>query len=106
GFHLQHYNDLFIQLQIDLYRGEAAEARGRAERLWPSLVRSLLLEVQIIRIVGLHLHARTLLAAAARARGSDRASLLLAAERDAARFSKEKTALSSAFFGMISAGVA
>src|SRR5262249_23650167 len=46
GFHVQHMNRLFDEVQIDLYQGEGGAAWERVTGQWPALARSHLLRVQ------------------------------------------------------------
>jgi len=57
GFHVQHCNALFAQVQAALYVGAGAEARTRIETDWPKLERAMLLRVQQIRVRATHFRA-------------------------------------------------
>jgi hypothetical protein len=57
GFHIQHCNAMFAQVQAALYVGAAAEARTRIERDWHNLERAMLLRVQQIRVRATHFRA-------------------------------------------------
>ena len=57
GFHIQHCNAMFAQVQAALYVGSTEEARTRLERDWPKLERAMLLRVQQIRVRAVHFRA-------------------------------------------------
>ncbi|HEX2573133.1 MAG TPA: protein kinase [Polyangia bacterium] len=67
GFHIQHYDALIALGDVALYEeaGCGAAAWQLVTEGWPALRRSLLLQVQAIRIEATHLRARALVAAAA-----------------------------------------
>jgi hypothetical protein len=96
GYHVQHNDALWAEVQIELYRGDGVSAWARLERAWPALARSMLLRVQFIRISMHFLRARTALAAAERQPGA-RAVLLRAAEIDARRLERERMPYADAF---------
>jgi eukaryotic-like serine/threonine-protein kinase len=50
GFHVQHALWLITQLGVLLYRGEPARVLGLLAERWPTIRRSMLLRVQMIRI--------------------------------------------------------
>jgi hypothetical protein len=104
GFHVQHMNRLFDEVQIDLYQGAGSAAWERVTGQWPALARSYLLRVQQVRIFLLHLRARAALAAAPAA--AEPASLLHAAERDARLLRRERIAWAEALAQLVRAGVA
>jgi hypothetical protein len=79
GFYLQHCNAMFGHVQAALYEGAAVEARERIERDWPALGRSMLLQVQQIRVRAVHFRA------CARAAAGD----LAAARQDVRRLERE-----------------
>jgi eukaryotic-like serine/threonine-protein kinase len=64
GFHAQHYYELYAHTQVDLYEGDAQAAYRRVTDTWPALRKSMLQEVQTVRIESLHLRARCCLALA------------------------------------------
>jgi len=82
GYHVQHNDQVWASVQIDLYRGDGPSALRQISAHWPTLTRSLLMRVQFIRVAMLGLHARCALAS------GDRASLPSAA-RDASRIERE-----------------
>ncbi len=96
GFHVQHMNRLFDEVQIDLYEGQAERAWGRVSEHWPLLQRSRLLLVEQVRIFLTHLRARAALAAAH----------LRAAAADARRLSRERAPWAQALGRLVEAGVA
>ncbi|MBI5532944.1 MAG: protein kinase [Deltaproteobacteria bacterium] len=83
GFHVQHYYELYAYGQLDLYEGRAASAYDRVTATWPALRRSMLLQVQTVRLESLHLRARCCLALAEQQ--PDRRHELLAQSRAIAR---------------------
>jgi hypothetical protein len=99
GFHVQHMNRLFDEVQIGLYQGAGGAAWEQITAHWPALAHSHLLRVQQVRIFLLHLRARAALAA-------ESASLLHAAERDARRLRRERIAWAEALAQLVRAGVA
>ena len=94
GFHLQHFNALFSGVQADLYAGQPADAHRRLVEAWPTIERSMLLQVQQIRIRAQHFRASCLLAV-----GSIEAAL-----RDAKRLESEKVGWSLALALTLRAG--
>jgi hypothetical protein len=104
GFHVQHMNRLFDEVQIDLYQGDGSAAWERVTGQWPALARSYLLRIQQVRIFLLHLRARAALAAATAA--ADPEPLLHAAERDARLLRRERIAWAEALAQLVRAGVA
>src|SRR5262249_31477945 len=86
GFHVQHMNRLFDDVQIDLYQNDAEAARRRLLEGWGKIERSQLLRVQQVRIILRHLRARTALALAARRPDE---SLLRAASAEARALATE-----------------
>jgi serine/threonine protein kinase/tetratricopeptide (TPR) repeat protein len=63
GFHVQHMNHLYDEVQIDLYEGDAERALQRLGEGWTAIVRTHLLRVQQVRIFLNHLWGRCALAA-------------------------------------------
>jgi hypothetical protein len=104
GFHVQHMNCLYDEVQIDLYQGEGPAAWERVTSHWPAVARSYLLRVQQVRIFLLHLRARAALAAAPAA--AEPAPLLHAAEQDARLLQRERIAWAEALAQLVRAGVA
>jgi hypothetical protein len=104
GFHVQHMNRLFDEVQIDLYQGEGSAAWERVTAQWSALARSSLLRVQQVRIFLIHLRARTALAAAPAS--AEPAPLWRAAERDARLLQRERITWAEALAQLVRAGVA
>jgi hypothetical protein len=104
GFHVQHMNRLFDEVQIDLYQGAGSAAWERVTAQWPALARSYLLRVQQVRIFLTHLRARAALAATPAA--AERGPLLYAAQRDARLLWRERIAWAEALAQLVRAGVA
>jgi hypothetical protein len=104
GCHVQHNEGTAAEVEVELYRGEAATAWDRIDRYWPRLESSLLLRVQIIRIVMGHLRARCALAAAASS--AVPRSLLRLAGREVRHLRSERTPYAEAMALLIHAGIA
>ncbi|MFO0950342.1 MAG: AAA family ATPase [Isosphaeraceae bacterium] len=66
GYHVQHNDAVWASAQVDLYLGQTADARSLLLGRWPALRRSMLLQVQFVRVMMRYLRARTALAAASR----------------------------------------
>ena len=64
GFHIQHYNALAAEANLQLYRRAPRAAAEAVAAQWGPLRRSLLLRVQAVRITMVELRARTALAVA------------------------------------------
>jgi hypothetical protein len=105
GFHAQHYYQLFAQAEADLYRGDAAAAADNVSGKWAALEKSLLLQVQFIRLEALHLRARTALAAARTGGGVDGARVA-AALADARRIERTKMPWATPLATLVRAGAA
>jgi hypothetical protein len=103
GYHVQHMNRWYDEVQIELYTGEASAALARLEGGWAAVKTSHLLRVQQVRIFLLHLRARCALASAAGAGG---AALLRAAVRDARALHRERVPWAEALAVLIEAGLA
>jgi hypothetical protein len=102
GFHLRHYQSLFAEVQIDLYRRDAGRAWDRLQSHWPALASSGFLRLQTIRIEMVELHGRCALAAT---RGATRA-LLRQVEHDARQIEREHMAWSDPLAQLLRAQVA
>jgi serine/threonine protein kinase len=81
GFHVQHYNALYGQVQIDLYRGDGASASRRIQQQWPALARSLLLRSQLARVFIRFARACSALATCAEQPGSSALFNFVASEQ-------------------------
>jgi len=103
GFHVQHMNRLFDEVQIDLYEGDAERAWHRLTEAWPTLQRSYLLHVQQVRILMLDLRTRCALACA-----GDKDSLpwLRLAQRDVRALRREKVPWADALAHVREAAIA
>jgi hypothetical protein len=105
AFLIQHYFAVMAQCQLDLYGNDGTAALGRLRQVWPALERSLLLRVQVIRIVSYESRARAALTAAI-AGTSVGGDFGRVAERDARRLEREGIPWAAASAVMTRAGVA
>ncbi len=106
GYHVQHNDQVWASILVELYRGDGAAAWDSITRHWPTLARSLLPRVQFIRVAMLGVRGRCALAAAGGAGDPTRGPWLGSAGRDAARLEREGLAWASAQARMIRAGLA
>jgi eukaryotic-like serine/threonine-protein kinase len=107
GFHLQHLFDLVARGQIGLYRGEPDVAYRYLLERWPALDASLILNIQLARILVTHLHARLALARAGLGgRAEASAQLLRAAASCAREIEAERVPWADPLAAMVRAGVA
>jgi hypothetical protein len=104
GFHVQHYGALIARGHILMYQANARAAWDHVKSRWPALERSLLLNVQKVRVDALHLRAMSALAAAG-AEGNP-APLLRSADGDAQRLEREAVAWASAIATQVRSGIA
>jgi hypothetical protein len=104
GLFIQHYKELYSQLQIDLYRGRGLDAWTKISQAWPWLVGSLLLRVQVQHVLIRHARARCALAAAAMT--PERDHLLQSAREDASRLKRLKVPWAMALARLVEAGIA
>jgi hypothetical protein len=103
-FHVQHLDELYALVQIDLYRGRGDVAWRRIRERWPALARSLLLRVQMVRGLMYHTSARCALAAAL---STDHPRpLLRAAGQAARRLEREKQPWMEPLAGLVRATIA
>jgi hypothetical protein len=100
-FLVQHYYCMAARAQAELYRGNGPAAHAHVEERWPALRRSLLLKVEVLRIVALEQRGRAALAAALA--GDDR--LLAHTEAQAAQLARSRLPWARASARMLSAGV-
>jgi serine/threonine protein kinase len=105
GYHLQHYLQLLVRIQIDLYAGEATAAWARIAAEWGNLRRSLLLRVQMTRVESTHMRARCALAMAALAPAEIKRYLRIA-ERAGRKLRREPVPWSAALGVLVQAGAA
>ncbi len=106
GFHIQHYWHLTGQVEIALYRGDAAAAWEALERAWPKIERSLLLRIQFTRTEGRHLRCRGALAAAASVDSSEGRKLLKLVAGELKRIESEKLFWADPLAHLVRAGMA
>ena len=104
GFLLQHYYALQALTQIDLYAGAGRPAYRRVEEQWRALKRSLLLQIQTVRIEAMYFRGRSALAAASA--GEDAAGCLRLSDRMAQRIANEKMPWSKPVASVLWAGAA
>ncbi len=105
GFHMQHYWALGSRVSIAAYRGDGLGAWALLSSEWSERSGSMLMRIQLLRIEGLLLRARTALAAAATgASGTD--DLLDVARRNARRMEREEIDWATALAGLVYAGAA
>jgi eukaryotic-like serine/threonine-protein kinase len=97
-FHLQ------ARVEIDLYRGEGASALRRLHAARPALRRSLLMRIQVVRVLHRDLHGRALLSVAHAPEGTARHLRL--ARKEAWRLLREDAAWSRPLGERLMAGVA
>lgn len=110
-FLIPHYYALYSGTQTDLYAGDAVGAWERLERTWPTLLGTLILRFQLLRIDARALRGRTAIAAALAARGgnigpSSPDELLRIATSEARRIAREDMPWCAPFAAIIDAGVA
>jgi hypothetical protein len=104
GFHRQHYSARLARVQTALYRGDAEAAWRLLIEQEAMLQRSLLTQIQAIRIESLFLRARCALAMAARHGASSR--FLSIARAGARRIARERMPWSDPMALLLSAGIA
>jgi hypothetical protein len=104
AFHGQHYSQALARIQTALYRGDAEAAWRAADDTWPALRRSLLLQIEFVRIEASYLRARAALLCAAR--GREVARFLSIARGDARRIGRFGRRWSDAIALLLSAAVA
>ncbi len=85
-----HYNGMISGCLADLYEGRGEASFEHLLERWPKGPSSIVARIQVTRIEGLFLRARSALAAAAEGGGD--AKRLRAAARDAGRLAREKAA--------------
>jgi serine/threonine protein kinase/tetratricopeptide (TPR) repeat protein len=104
GFNLEHSSAFDSLMQLNLYRGDIHHAWERLGRFWPEYSRSLLLEIQMIRITMLETRARTALAMAEKFKES--AVYLNQARQDAIALEREGSPWAKAHARYVRAGIA
>jgi tetratricopeptide (TPR) repeat protein len=106
SFDLAHFMELWSSTDIALYQGRGLDAWMKLDRAWPSLRRSLLMEVQMHRVSMLDLRARAALLAAAETRPSSRHKAFLRTARRCARaMERQRADWASAMALMLHAGI-
>jgi eukaryotic-like serine/threonine-protein kinase len=108
SFFLQHYFELYAQMDISHYCGDFQGAWDFLKARWPALKRSLILRVQSSRITVFHVRARSALGLAAvpSTSASERKKLLQLAEQQAAAVAREDMGWSNPIAQLLRAGVA
>jgi hypothetical protein len=104
-YHVQHFTALMASTPTRLYRGEPEAAYRQNLEQEPAFRHNLILHVQLCRIVAAELRARSALALAAIATGSDRARLLADADRQARKLEREVVPLAMVFARLVRAGL-
>jgi tetratricopeptide (TPR) repeat protein len=102
---IQDYADLIAKVRIDLYEDEADSAWARIGARWPALAKSLLLHVQVMRVVTWNLRGSAAVAAARKSKHKPK-NLLGAALRDARRIQREGAPWARALARLLFAGIA
>jgi hypothetical protein len=102
GFHVQHMNRLYDEVQIDLYEGDAERALERLGNGWDAIVRTYLLRVEQVRIFLHHLWGRCALAATPATDPRRHADLIR--RRCLRPLRKERTPWAGALAALIDAG--
>jgi hypothetical protein len=103
--HLQRYDALMAEAQIDLYCGDGAAALARVESEWAPLRRSFLLTVPSVSGEAYHLRLRALLAAASGAPAAARGRLLARARRDCRWLARRRYPWNRAYGLLAAAGL-
>lgn len=103
GFHVQHMNRLYDEVQIDIYQGKGQAAWERLSASWRTLVGSHFFRVQQVRIFLRDLRARGALAVAVGA--ADPRPFLRAAEHEAVLIGREGVLWAEQLARLIRAGV-
>jgi hypothetical protein len=106
GFHMQHLWEMWSHGDIAIYERRGEAAWQNLTQRWPALERSLLLEVQLMRISMLELRARSAIAAAGEAHGApERRRRLDDALWCAKAIERQRAAWGTVLAGIIRAGV-
>ncbi|MDP2315597.1 MAG: protein kinase [Pseudomonadota bacterium] len=108
GFHFQHVVHLLATAELDLFQGRPADAWNRVAATWPTIVRTMLLRVQVTRVEGAYLRGRCALAVVAVLPASDprRAELLGIGEGEIRALHHESVPWASALAAILEASVA
>jgi len=100
----QHYWSFLALTRIELYEGDARAAHARVQREWSRIARALILEVRVMHVESLHLRGSTALSVARDTTGSERESMIRAAERDATKLMRMRWPVSTPFAQVLRAG--
>jgi hypothetical protein len=105
GFSNQNWWELLGRVQVHLYRGDGTTAWETLRSVWPALDRSMVLRIQLIKLLAWQLRGRAALAAAAH-EDAARPHLLRIARQSADGIQREKMAWSTPTAELLRAGVA
>ncbi|MBI4854749.1 MAG: protein kinase [Acidobacteria bacterium] len=103
GFQLQHYWELFGEVEVYLYNGDYYAAWQLLESYWETLNKSLLFRIQVFLIETFHLHARAAIAMASI--NTENGDFFRLAQQSIKRIEQEKMAWGNALAGLIRAGL-
>jgi eukaryotic-like serine/threonine-protein kinase len=109
GFYLQHFFDMVAHGHIFLYEGEGDAGMRYVDERWNSLVRSLSMRIELVRVFIVHLRARLALAAAEASLGHDEArreECLRVARRAARSVRRERAPWGRPLAALLEAGLA
>ncbi len=106
GVNLQHVQELWSLLSLELYEGDVEAAGRRLAETWPKIAGSMYMRMQVLRMTCHDFRARHALAAAVRCSGSERKAHLAQARQDAQRLGKEKLGWGDALVARIEAAMA
>lgn len=104
GFQLQHYWELFGEVEVYLYNSDYYAAWELLESYWNTLNKSLLFRIQVFLIETFHLHARVAIAVGCA--NPENTEVLRVAQQSIKRIEQEKMAWGNALAGLIRAGLA
>ena len=104
-FTLATYLEWLARSQLELYLGQAEAAHHRTRQIWPALLRSDLLRLQLVRVEALHLRGRILLGLAETAVAPKRNESLTQVEQLARRIKHERTPMAHAMAALLRAGI-
>lgn len=105
GFHAQHFFTFIGRVEIELYCGKGDQAWQLVNEKWPELERSLLLEVQLLKMEAIFLRGRAALAAALLLDDTKAKPLLRQAEKESYRLDKEDMPWGNALAALLRAGI-
>lgn len=103
-FQLQHYWELFGEIEVALYSGDYQQAWQKLNESWQTLNKSLLFRIQVFLIETYHLHARVAIAMAQTVDNNE--EFLRQAQQDIKRIEQEKMSWGNALAGLIRASLA